>query len=474
MRGTILIVDDEATQLRIMESVLTRMGFNVRTASDGEEALNILKQVSGDEITLMILDLSMPRVSGMDVLKTIRPLRPELPIIVLTSHSSLSTAVEVMRAGANDFISKPASAERIRTAITSVLDKDQLVGEIEAVSKALADTQGFDDLVGSCKAFLDAVRMAKKSVRAKIPVLIEGESGVGKELFARAIQKASDRADKPFITVNCGAIPENLVESILFGHEKGAFTGATTSHIGKFEEASGGTLFLDEVGELPQDIQVKLLRALQEGEVDPVGAKKSRKIDIRLISATNQNLLEQISEGNFREDLYYRLNVFPLHLPSLHERRSDIPALTKHFIKAIHQSEGLEEKHITKETLTILQNYSWPGNIRQLQNAIFRAVVMCDGDTLTPMEFPQILSASGLKTTHPALKRFSQNQAPIEGQMSMLDDDDELRSFQAMEKEIIEYALTYHKWRMSKVSRILNIGRSTLYRKVEEYGLSKK
>ncbi|MCK5041012.1 MAG: sigma-54-dependent Fis family transcriptional regulator, partial [Sphingomonadales bacterium] len=222
MRGTILIVDDEATQLRIMESVLTRMGFNVRTASDGEEALNILKQVSGDEITLMILDLSMPRVSGMDVLKTIRPLRPELPIIVLTSHSSLSTAVEVMRAGANDFISKPASAERIRTAITSVLDKDQLVGEIEAVSKALADTQGFDDLVGSCKAFLDAVRMAKKSVRAKIPVLIEGESGVGKELFARAIQKASDRADKPFITVNCGAIPENLVESILFGHEKGA------------------------------------------------------------------------------------------------------------------------------------------------------------------------------------------------------------------------------------------------------------
>lgn len=473
MRGTILIVDDEATQLRIMENVLTRMGFNVRTASDGEEAINILKQVSGAEITLMILDLSMPRMSGLEVLKIIKPLRPELPVIVLTSHSSLSTVVEVMQAGANDFISKPASAERIRTSINSALEKDQWVGEIEHVSKALSDSQDFDGLIGSSKAFLDAVRMAKKSVRAKIPVLIEGESGVGKELFARAIQKASDRATKPFITVNCGAIPENLVESILFGHEKGAFTGATSSHIGKFEEASGGTLFLDEVGELPQDIQVKLLRALQEGEIDPIGAKKSRKIDIRLISATNQNLLEQIGEGNFREDLYYRLNVFPLHLPSLRERRSDIPALATHFIKAIHQSEGLDEKAISKEAMEILQNYSWPGNIRQLQNAIFRAVVMCDNDTLTPMEFPQILTASGSKQTHPALKQFNHMQTPIEGQISILDNDDEIRSFQDMEKEIIEYALTYHKWRMSKVSKVLNIGRSTLYRKVEEYKLSK-
>jgi DNA-binding NtrC family response regulator len=474
MRGTILIVDDEATQLRVMESVLTRLGFNIRTASDGKEAINILRQVSGAEITLMILNLAMPPMSGFEVLKTIKALRSELPIIVLTAHSSLATVGEAIEAGANDFICKPASAEKIRTVITSALEREQLVGEIEHISKTLPQAKGFDQLIGNSKAFLDAVRTARKSVRAKTPVLIEGECGVGKELFARAIQNASDRANKPFVTVNCGAIPENLIESILFGHEKGAFTGADKHHVGKFEEAKGGTLFLDEVGELPQDIQVKLLRALQEGEIEPVGSKKSKKIDIRLISATNQNLIEQISQGNFREDLYYRLNAFPLHIPSLRKRQSDIPALTTYFINAYHQSEALGKKHITKEALSLLQNYNWPGNIRQLQNAIFRAIVMCDGDTLTPMEFPQTLALAGLKTRLPTLKHFAPNAAPFDGQMFMLNDDDELRSFQEMEKEIIEYALNHYQWRMSKISRILNIGRSTLYRKVEEYGLRKK
>lgn len=472
--GTILIVDDEATQLRIMESVLTRMGFGVRTASDGKKAMHILESSSGSEITLMILDLSMPVMSGIDVLKAIRPSKPDLPIIVLTAHSSLSNVVEAMQAGANDFISKPASAERIRIAITSAIEQDQLVGEIEPISSSLPANFGFDNLVGSSKKFQNTVRLAKKAAQTKIPVLIEGESGVGKELFARAIQMASDRRNKPFITVNCGAIPENLVESILFGHEKGAFTGAQATHIGKFEEANGGTLFLDEVGELPQDIQVKLLRALQEGEIDPVGASSPKKIDIRIISASNRNLLNQISKGNFREDLYYRLNVFPLHIPSLRERRSDISVLCDHFIKIIHESEDIKEKKMSKEVKELLEDYHWPGNIRQLQNAIFRAVVMCEGDTLTLDEFEQISTARESHSSFSSLKRLAKKQEPIEGHISLVDIDENVRNFQELEKEIIKYALEHYNWRMSQVSRRLNIGRSTLYRKVEEYGLSKK
>lgn len=489
MAHRILLVDDEPTQLRLLEAVVSRQGYTVESVSGGAAAIERLKGDAPCGIDLVLLDLSMPEVGGIDVLTTVRPARPSLPIIVLTAHSSVSNVVEAMRAGATDFLVKPASAERIRTAIASALNNDSLVGDLTPISDALDERLGFDDLVGQSPAMLEAVAMASKAARSTIPVLIEGESGVGKEMFARAVQKASERRAKPFITVNCGAIPDNLVESILFGHEKGAFTGATEKHVGKFEEAGGGTLFLDEVGELPLDIQVKLLRALQDGEIDPVGARAPVKVDIRLISATNRDMAERVANGEFREDLYYRLNVFPIRIPPLRKRREDIPALAQHFIDRIARAEGLRPKGISQTALELLVNHSWPGNIRQLQNAIFRAVILCDGEELTPRDFPQILAQA---------QRRAQQAAPLTGPMGnpvvndnfvgearesleaaaretgllpVVSEDGHVKRLADVEAEMIKMALARYDGRMSEVARRLGIGRSTLYRKVADLGL---
>ncbi len=274
MTNQILIVDDEPTQLKVMETIIARQGYNVQTALEGESALKILRAKDGPDIDLMILDLSMPTMSGIDVLNALKPDLPHLPVVVLTAHSSLKNVVEAMRAGATDFISKPASAERIRTAIEGALKSQGLLGELEPVSEAFEDAHDPPQLLGDSSQIKEALAFAHKAAVSSIAVLIEGESGVGKELFARVIQAESSRRKQPMVTVNCGAIPENLVESILFGHEKGSFTGATGKHVGKFQEADGGTLFLDEIGELPLDTQVKLLRALEMGEIDPVGARR--------------------------------------------------------------------------------------------------------------------------------------------------------------------------------------------------------
>ena len=321
MAKTILIVDDEPTQVRIIETAVTRHGYQTLSAEGGDAAIAILLGNAGKSIDLVLLDMAMPGVSGIDVLERLRPVRPDLPVIVLTAHSSLNNVVEAMRAGATDFISKPASAQRLKTAIEGALNAESPVGEIEQVRQTFVSEMDFEKLSSASPAMIAAVEMARKAAKTSIPVLIEGESGVGKELFARAIQAASDRAKKPFITVNCGAIPENLVESILFGHAKGSFTGADSKPSGKFQEADGGTLFLDEIGELPLDIQVKLLRAIQEGEIDPVGARQPVQVDIRIISATNRDLAEQVEQGDSREDLYSRRNVLPLHVPPRPERR---------------------------------------------------------------------------------------------------------------------------------------------------------
>lgn len=479
MTKTILLVDDEPTQLRVMESVVTRQGFNVRTAQDGQEALHILEGAGASGIDLMVLDLSMPKVDGLEVLKTIQPTLPHLPIIVLTGHTSLTKVVECMQAGANDFISKPASAEKIRNAIENALDKGGMVGNLEPVAEVFTSERGFKPLVGTSQSIKDAVKIAKKAAATSIPVLIEGESGVGKEVFANAIHTTGNNKDKPMIAVNCGAIPENLVESILFGHEKGAFTGASDRHIGKFEEADGGTLFLDEIGELPLDIQVKLLRAIQEGQIERVGGRKPISVKIRLISATNRTLAEEVANGNFREDLFYRLNVFPLKLPSLRERSSDIPMLVEHFIKLITSTEGLAFRDISDEAISLLQNYPWPGNIRQLQNAIFRAIVMAEGEKLEAIDFPQIYGTPA--PTHQTkqtglLKSDDASASPAAfsgvGNTS-LSPTGQVRPLSDIEKEHIEFALDHYEGRMSEVARRLEIGRSTLYRKMEEYGLEK-
>jgi len=352
----------------------------------------------------------------------------------------------------------------------------------------------FADLVLRAETMQRVVGLARRAAASTIPVLIEGESGVGKELIARAIQGESERAGKPFVVVNCGAIPEKLVESILFGHEKGSFTGAIDRRIGKFQEADGGTLFLDEIGELPLEAQVKLLRALHDGEVDPVGARRSVKVNFRLISATNRDMVQLVKEGRLREDLFYRLNVFPIRVPPLRERRDEVPELARHFLARVAREEGRSVKSIGAEALHLLTRYSWPGNVRQLQNAIFRAVVLSDGDELTVNEFPQIAAqADGAGGIAPAAalaalaqpitiapgpvmlgaeRTVPQTVAIGAGGLGILavTAQGELRSLEAMEADMIRLALGRSRGR-AEAARSLGIGRSTLYRKMRELGL---
>src|SRR6185312_2769530 len=338
----------------------------------------------------------------------------------------------------------------------------------------------FDDLIASSPEMKQVLRLGTRAAQSDIPVLIEGESGSGKELVARAIQGTSARSGKPFVTVNCGAIPENLIESILFGHEKGSFTGASDKHLGKFQEADGGTLFLDEIGELRLDMQVKLLRALQEGEVDPVGSKRPVKVDVRIISATNRDLAVMAREGGFREDLFYRLNVFPILVPSLRERSSDIAPLTRHFIARFAAEENKPVAGITPEASQLLDRFSWPGNVRQLENTIFRAVVLCDGAMLDVCDFPQIAAAMGVETVArqtyaPAATAPDAARAPAPTAsafaLSVTDAAGQIRKFEDLESEIIRLAIARYEGHMSEVARRLGIGRSTLYRKLKEYGL---
>jgi len=481
MPQTILVVDDDPTQRRLLEAVVTKQGYQVHLVPGGREALDFLdRQQAG--IDLVLLDLVMPELDGMEVLETIRPRRPNLPVIVLTAHGGVDTVVKAMRAGATDFLVKPVGPERLKVTIENALKLVTLTGELSRLNRRISGTMGFEDLVGASTTMGGITDLARRASTSNIPILIEGESGVGKELIARAIQGSSERAGKPFVVVNCGAIPDNLVESILFGHEKGAFTGATDKHVGKFQEASGGTLFLDEIGELKPDMQVKLLRALQEGEVDPVGGTKPVKVDIRLISATNRDLGQMVKDGKFREDLYYRLHVYPILIPPLRDRREDIPLLVEHFVSAIAAAEGKMVSSVTPAAMALLSSYNWPGNVRQLENAVFRAVVLCDGRALDVADFPQIAQAMGVATGRPAAPAATPATAvtaaaapaapaaSLDG-ISALDAAGMLRPLSDVESDMIRYAIKKYNGRMSEVARRLGIGRSTLYRKVRELGL---
>ena len=390
MAKLVLIVDDDPTQRRILEETIKRLGYDTKTAQGGEQAVQIVQASDKGSIALVLLDLVMPGMDGMEVLRRIAPMPASPPVIVQTAHGSLDTAISAMRAGAVDFVIKPTSAERLEVSIKSALKIEALQGEISRIKKKVEGMLTFADLVLRGETMQRVITLGRRAAASNIPVLIEGESGVGKELIARAIQGESDRKSAPFVVVNCGAIPENLVESILFGHEKGAFTGAVDKRIGKFQEADGGTLFLDEVGELPLDAQVKLLRALQDGVIDPVGSKKPVHVNFRLISATNRDMIQQVKDGKFREDLYYRLNVFPIWVAPLRERLDDVPELALHFLARFAAEEGRRVTSISAQALQLLTSYSWPGNVRQLENAVFRAVVLCDGNELTVDEFPQI------------------------------------------------------------------------------------
>ncbi len=476
MAKKVLIVDDDPTQRRLIQAVLEREGFNVSQADGGGAAIDQLQ--TGLAPDVVILDLVMPGMSGIEALTEMRARGHAMPVIVLTATGGVETVVRAMQAGAQDFFIKPASPERILVSLHNALQMGSLRGEVDRLKKKQSGRMTFDDLIGDSAPMRRVKAMGQRAAKSSIPVLILGESGVGKEMISRAVHGGSDRAGKPFVAVNCGALPENLVESILFGHEKGSFTGAHDKHLGKFMEANGGTLFLDEVGELPLDMQVKLLRALQEGEIDPVGAKRSVKVDVRIVSATNRDLANSVAQGRFREDLYYRLNVFPIEAPSLRERRDDIPALVDAFIKRFNAEEGRRVLGATPETLNMLCANDWPGNVRQLENAVYRAIVLADGPYLTAADFPSI---SGV---HPGFDESVSSEpatvavsSPVSleganpGPVRILDQRGHLRTLEQIERDLIQHAIEIYSGHMTEVARRLGIGRSTLYRKVREQGL---
>jgi DNA-binding NtrC family response regulator len=481
----VLIADDDPVQLRLTAEVARRAGFAPVTAQGGDEALALLRSEPG--YGALILDLVMPDRDGMAVMDAMRREAIGVPVIVQTAHSSLDTVVSAMRNGAADFFVKPVAPERLIVSLRNVMKLGELETIVRTERARRTGTLGLGDIVTRSPTMHRVLTLAQKAAKSPIPVLIEGETGTGKELVARVIQGMGERAGRPFVTVNCAAIPANLVESTLFGHKKGAFTGAVADHAGKFAEANGGTLFLDEIGELPLDTQAKLLRALQEGEIEPVGAARPQRVNVRLISATNRRLLGLAQSGAFREDLFYRLNVFPVYLPPLRDRPEDIELLAGHFIARFAAEAGKRIAGLSGPALDLLRGYDWPGNIRQLENVLYRAIVLSDGGYLEVADFPQIVAhargrdeslklTAGLPlpsapvhidTARPGREVDTQEAAPDR----FLDVDGDVLPLDAIERELIQFALRRYGGRMSKVARTLGIGRSTLYRKLRDYGL---
>lgn len=499
MSSRIVIVDDDPVQRRLLKAAGEAAGHTCEMFDNGRAALERLMS-NGPAIDALVLDLMMPEMGGLEVLERLTAAKSRIPVIVQTSHGGIEMVVKAMRAGAFDFVVKPVSPERLALSIANALKATRTPVAPRASSRAA----GFGGIVAASPSMERVISLARRAAGSGIPVVLEGESGVGKEMIARAIQAESARRGKPFVTVNCGAIPENLVESILFGHEKGAFTGASERHVGKFSEADGGTLFLDEIGELPVEVQVKLLRAVQMGEIETVGARQTQKVDVRLISATNKDLIEEVKAGRFREDLYYRLNVFPIHVPALRKRKEDIPQLVRHFI-ARFSSETLSQNitGIAPDAMALVTGHDWPGNIRELENAIHRAIVLCDGGLLTRDLFPQIEAQmpgyklassemsgfeaddqsaaesgpSGGHQTFAALhdsapttpeRQFIEPARPAVDAVSV---DGEVRPIAEIEEELIRFALSFYHGQMSEVARRLGIGRSTLYRKLKDYAI---
>jgi len=460
----LMLIDDEPAQRRLVSAIAARRDWRSVFACDGETAIAMLGTQDGMQLDAILLDSFGPEADTDRLIVELRLRRPQLPILILTANGSVADAVSAMRAGATDFLVKPFAPDRLLAALDAVAVGTD-AGELRPLTEKIPALLGFDESVGASPDFRAALAIAAKAARARVPVLIEGESGVGKEVVAEAIHAASPRGKKPMVAINCGAIPANLVESELFGHEKGAFTGAFERKIGRFQDADGGTIFLDEIGEMPMDAQVKLLRVLQSGEIQPIGARHLREVDVRVIAATNKRLIEEVEAGRFREDLYYRLNVVQVTIPPLRERTGDIPALARHLLARIADQPGLRPLGITDDALALLGRYDWPGNVRQLQNALFRAAVLCDGDALTLGDFPQIAALGSARVASPV------GQMATSGGVTLFKPDGNMRALEDIEADVIRLAIGHYRGRMTEVARRLGIGRSTLYRKLGELGI---
>ena len=447
----ILVVDDDASQRRLIEFWLKEEGYSVTTASDGNAGLQAFEDKSP---ALVIADIRMPGLSGLELLGRLKALNADTPVILVTAFGTVSDAVEAMKLGAADYVLKPLNPEELKVNVQRALEHQKLLDENRYL-RDFADTAfRFENLVGASKKIRDVFDVALQVARRDSTVLLTGESGTGKELLAKAIHQNSLRPSKPFITINCGAIPENLIESELFGHRKGSFTGAVADRVGKFEAANEGTVFLDEIGELPVNLQVRLLRVIQEREIDKIGHPKPIPVNVRIIAATNRDLRTLIEDGQFREDLFYRLSVVTIELPPLRERRDDIPPLVQHFLKKHCERYHLPVPSVTDEALELLTRYEWPGNVRELENVIEHAVVLGRSDVIRTEDLPSHI-------------RHAKSQISSIG----LRLPDEGISLEEVEKEILVLALEKHHWNQTRAARYLNISRKTLIYRMEKFGL---
>jgi two-component system NtrC family response regulator len=450
-KPSVLIVDDDPSQRRLVEFWLQEDGYRTVTAEDGKAGLRAFEQHAP---ALVITDVRMPSMSGLDLLVRIKGDNPDIPFVLITAFATVDDAVEAMKLGAADYILKPLKADEVKLSVRRALEKKELVDENRRLRDFASDSFRFESILAQSRRMRSVLEIAVQVARRDSTVLLTGESGTGKELLAKAIHQNSLRADKPFVTVNCGAMPENLAESELFGHRKGSFTGAIADRIGKFESANEGTIFLDEVGELTLPLQVKLLRVIQEREVDKVGNNHPIKVNVRILAATNRNLKNLIDDGLFREDLYYRLSVVTIDVPPLRERREDIPLLAQHFIKQFSERYAISKLSITEAVLEKLAQYNWPGNVRELQNVIERVSVLAKSDKIDVDELPPEIRSSSSRIASISFK------LPEEG-----------IDLEEIEKEILLQALEKHSWNQSQASRYLNISRKTLIYRMEKFAL---
>src|SRR6187551_343929 len=466
----ILVVDDEPNLRRVLSAQLERDGYDVHTAEDGEQALTILKE---NHIDLVITDLRMPRIDGMELLRRAQKLDAELPVVMITAHGTVDNAVEALKTGAFDYLTKPFDQAEVRTIVAKALrTRDLSAAEASRPFHEIPVEGARYGIIGQSPSILDLYAVLDRVADTPTTVLITGESGTGKELVARALHENSSRRDKPFIKVNCAAIPKDLMESELFGYEKGAFTGAVGAKPGRFELASGGTLFLDEIGSIPVEMQVKLLRALQESEFERVGGVKTIRVDVRLVAATNSDLKKEIAAGAFREDLYYRLNVVPIRLPSLRERSSDIPLLAKHFIDKFNARLKKSVTGVEADTAAHLISYPWPGNIRELENVIERAVLFSDGSELKVLDLPS--EVRDISTPEPpATQPISENAVAAAAAADGLKEQVKA-AMSRLERELIVKALDQTSSNVTHAARLLKISRKGLQLKMKELGLRER
>ena len=451
MKPKILVVDDEPSHRRMIEAVLDAEGYDIKQADNGQAAIAAVEDRFYD---LVIMDIRMPKVGGIEALKKIKEISPGIPIILMTAYASVGTAVEALKSNAYDYLTKPLDIDELKILVAKALRFRQLEQENVYLKERLNDRFDFSKILGRSPAMNSLFETMALVAPSEATLLIEGESGTGKELIANAIHQNSPRSERPLIKVNCAALPETLLESELFGHEKGAFTGAIARRQGRFQLAHKSSIFLDEIGEMAPTTQAKILRVLQEREFEPVGSTQTLKVDTRIIAATNKNLKEEIDQGHFREDLYYRINVVVLRVPSLRERREDIPLLADFFLKQYAKKNRRSIQGFTPRAVDLLMRHDWPGNVRELENVVERAVIMSRGDMITPLEFPEILK-----------------ELDIDGQASRVDLTPG-RSLKEVEKDMILRTLDETGGNRTHAAKQLGISRRTLQLKLKEYGIN--